>query len=141
VVRAVEEVAGLLRAAGHQVEAWQPPDLPAIFDVFCHLLLADKGFHFLRTMRHEEIDQAIEVNALNFKSPPRLKRLVALLFRLVSKKLSFLWSAGAELSHEAWVANAEKDRLIYQVGGRGASSKKRNFGSIFVTSNLKVVIM
>ena len=84
---------------------------------------------------------------MNFKSPPTLKRLMALLFRLISKyfsefthrttmvmmmmttmmivmmvvmtmmtlrKLSFLWSAGAEMSHEGWVQNAHKDRLIYQ---------------------------
>ena len=90
---------------------------------------------------------------MNFKSPPTMKRLMALLFRLISKyfsefthrttmvmmvmttmmmmttmmivmmvvmtmmtlrKLSFLWSAGAEMSHEGWVQNAHKDRLIYQ---------------------------
>merc|ERR1712037_371770 len=59
--------------------------------------------------------EAIEVNAMNFKSPRTLKRIMALLFRLVSKKLSFLWSAGAEMSHEGWVQNAHKDRLIYQL--------------------------
>jgi len=115
VVRAVQEVVDRLKEDGHQVEAWQPPGLPEIFNVFVQLLLADKGFHFLKTMKNEEIDEAIEVNAMNFKSPPKLKRMMALLFRLVSKKLSFLWSAGAEMSHEGWVQNAHKDRLIYQL--------------------------
>merc|ERR1712018_850782 len=54
---------------------------------------------------------------MNFKSPPKLKKVMAFLFRLVSKKLSFLWSAGAEKSHEGWVQNAHKDRLIYQNSG------------------------
>ena len=36
----------------------------------------------------QEIDEAIEVNAMNFKSPPTLKRTMALLFRLVSKYIS-----------------------------------------------------
>jgi len=115
VVRAVQEVVDRLREDGHQVESWQPPGLPEIFNAFVQLLLADKGFHFLKTMKNEEIDEAIEVNAMNFKSPPTLKRIMALLFRLVSKKLSFLWSAGAEMSHEGWVQNAHKDRLIYQL--------------------------
>jgi len=115
VVRAVQEVVDLLKKDGHQVELWQPPGLEEIFNAFVQLLLADKGFHFLRTMKNEEIDEAIEVNAMNFKSPPKLKKVMALLFRLVSKKLSFLWSAGAEMSHEGWVQNAHKDRLIYQL--------------------------
>ena len=34
---------------------------------------------------------------------------------ILLRKLSFLWSAGAEMSHEGWVQNAHKDRLIYQV--------------------------
>ena len=86
-----------------QVELWQPPGLEEIFNAFVQLLLADKGFHFLRTMKNEarsmtknhttrlwtltlqEIDEAIEVNAMNFKSPPKLKKVMALLFRLVSK--------------------------------------------------------
>merc|ERR1712181_87722 len=74
------------------------------------------------TMKNEEIDEAIEVNAMNFKSPPTLKKLMALIFGLVSKKLSFLWSAGAEMSHEGWVQNAHKDRLIYQRRATPAST-------------------
>ena len=36
-----------------QVELWQPPGLEEIFNAFVQLLLADKGFHFLRTMKNE----------------------------------------------------------------------------------------
>ena len=44
--------------------------------------------------------------------------MMMLMMRLMMatpRKLSFLWSAGAEKSHEGWVQNAHKDRLIYQV--------------------------
>ena len=34
---------------------------------------------------------------------------------MLSRKLAHLWTAGVVKSHEAWVQNAEKDRLIYQV--------------------------
>ena len=36
-----------------QVVPWTPPELPAMFDVFVQLLLADKGFHFCRQMADE----------------------------------------------------------------------------------------
>ena len=42
--------------------------------------------------------------------------LMMRLMMATPRKLSFLWSAGAEMSHEGWVQNAHKDRLIYQVG-------------------------
>ena len=45
--------ARLDRINAFKVEAWQPPDLPEIFNVFVQLLLADKGFHFLKTMKYE----------------------------------------------------------------------------------------
>ena len=35
------------------MELWQPPGLEEIFNAFVQLLLADKGFHFLRTMKNE----------------------------------------------------------------------------------------
>jgi len=114
-VRAVEDTVSLLRGDGHQVIPWTPPDLKQIHEVFCHFLLADKGFHFLRTMKNEEIDKAIEVNAMNYKTPVKLKRIMSFFFQLFSKKLAFLWSAGKEKSQELWVLNAAKDKLIYQL--------------------------
>ena len=43
-------------------------------------------------------------------------RIMRIMMMMLSpRKLSFLWTAGAEMSHEGWVQNAHKDRLIYQV--------------------------
>ena len=42
--------------------------------------------------------------------------MMLMMIMMTPRKLSFLWSAGAEMSHEGWVQNAHKDRLIYQVG-------------------------
>ena len=40
--------------------------------------------------------------------------MMVVMTMMTLRKLSFLWSAGAEMSHEGWVQNAHKDRLIYQ---------------------------
>ena len=46
-------VTTLINSHPLQVELWQPPGLEEIFNAFVQLLLADKGFHFLRTMKNE----------------------------------------------------------------------------------------
>ena len=43
-----------------------------------------------------------------------MKVMMVVMTMMTLRKLSFLWSAGAEMSHEGWVQNAHKDRLIYQ---------------------------
>jgi len=114
-VRAVDEVVALLKKDGHEVISWTPPDLRGIFDVFVDILLSDKGYFFLQAMQYEEIDQAIEVNALNYRSPATLKKVMSFFFRFVSKKLSLIWASGKELTRDQWILNATKDKLIYQL--------------------------
>jgi fatty acid amide hydrolase len=46
-VRAVGETVELLRAAGHQVEAWRPPGLDTLHRLWGEFVLADRG-HFLQ---------------------------------------------------------------------------------------------
>eukprot|EP00091_Calanus_sinicus_P017898 TRINITY_DN3900_c0_g1_i1.p1 TRINITY_DN3900_c0_g1~~TRINITY_DN3900_c0_g1_i1.p1 ORF type:complete len:317 (+),score=87.20 TRINITY_DN3900_c0_g1_i1:100-951(+) len=115
IVRGVNEVVELLASAGHEVVPWTPPNLMDIFEVFTNFLLADKGHFFLKTMGDEVIDQAIEINAMNYKTPLKIKKVVSFLISFVSLKLSKFWSGGAMLSREQWVENAKKDRLIYEL--------------------------
>ena len=46
-------ISTLINSHPLQVELWQPPGLEEIFNAFVQLLLADKGFHFLKTMKNE----------------------------------------------------------------------------------------
>merc|ERR1711892_124429 len=115
IVRGVKEVVELLATAGHEVVPWTPPNLIDIFEVFTNFLLADKGHFFLKTMNDEVIDQAIEINAMNYKTPLKIKKVVAFLISFVSLKLSKFWAAGVQLSREQWTENAKKDRMIYEL--------------------------
>jgi len=115
IVRGVKEVVELLATAGHEVVPWTPPNLIDIFEVFTNFLLADKGHFFLKTMNDEVIDQAIEINAMNYKTPLKIKKVVAFLISFVSLKLSKFWAAGVQLSREQWMENAKKDRMIYEL--------------------------
>jgi len=115
IVRGVKEVVELLKSAGHEVVPWTPPHLMDLFDVFTNFLLADKGHFFLKTMRDEEIDDSIAINAMNFKTPLKIKKIIASLIGLVSFKLSKFWNAGVQLSREQWIENAKKDRMIYEL--------------------------
>jgi len=114
-VRAVQEVVDLLAAAGHEVVPWTPPNLMDIFELGSNFLLADKGHFFLKTMRDEVIDESMETLATIYKIPIRIKKVVAFLLSFASLKLYKLWSAGMLLTREQWVANAKKDRLIYEL--------------------------
>jgi len=114
IVRAVNDVVGLLTAAGHEVVPWTPPNLLDMFDVMTNFLFADKGHFFLKTMKNEVIDQAIAVNAMVFKTPKKIKKVVALFLRTFSLKLYKLWSAGLTSTQDQWLENAKKDRLIYE---------------------------
>ena len=65
-------------------------------------------------MKHEVIDEAIAVNAMIFKTPTQIKRLVAMLLGFLSPHLKSGWLARLKTSAEHWIANAKKDRLIYE---------------------------
>ena len=108
-------MAELLQAAGHAVEPWTPPNLMEIFEVFTNFLMADKGHFFLETMKYETIDEAIRVNAMNYKTPVVIRNLVARLIGLLSYKMRRLWMSGCATAREQWLDNAKKDRLIYEL--------------------------
>lgn len=111
--RAVREVVDKLHAAGHIVEQWRPPGLKELMEVYNEFMLADKGHHALKAWKGEVIDQAIEVNSINYKTPWLVKRLLSPLIGLISKKSQQLFNAGPALSRDLWVENGKKDTTIY----------------------------
>jgi len=113
--RAVKEVVDLLASAGHEVVPWTPPNLMDIYELGANFLLADKGHFFLKTMRDEVIDESMETLATIYKIPVRIKKVFAFLISFVSLKMNKLWSSGMVTTQEQWVANAKKDRLIYEL--------------------------
>ena len=69
VERALQEVVGLLRADGHQVEPWTPLDVNKAFSLFYDFVFADGGSEFREKMKYERIDQSIKMNHKVFSIP------------------------------------------------------------------------
>ena len=110
--RAVHEVVERLKEAGHSVTEWKGIDHTEFFRTFSEIILSDLGYHSLKQWKGEILDKCIEVNALNYKCPEKMRWLLSAITRLFSKKTKMLVEAHPTLSRDLWVTNAKRDSLI-----------------------------
>jgi len=114
-VRGVEEAVQLLQKAGHQVEQWRPPGLTGINSLWGEFVLADHGHYFRKGLAKEQVDQSMIFVSIRSYTPALLHWLAGKLLNLFSPSLSRMWSGGAELTRDLWLANGRKDAATYQL--------------------------
>ena len=110
--RAVHEIVEKLKASGHTLVEWTDRNHTEMFRTFSEIILSDLGFHSLEQWKGEILDQALEVNALNYKCPKKLRWIVSAVISLVSKKMKLLADAHPTLTKDLWVTNANRDNQI-----------------------------
>ena len=111
--RAVREVVDKLKEAGHEVIQWTPPGLFDAFLATVDFILADQGYHSLQAWDGEILDQAIELNAIVYKTPQLLKWLLSPILKFFSYRHHYIFTSGVKYSRDLWVTNAQKDRMTY----------------------------